>query len=156
MADEKKHVAKKLEDKILIRILGKDVRGDKELFSELTRISGISWTFANAVCKILKIDKHRKIVDFSEEEIAKLEEFVRNPSIPGFLKNRQKDFEDGEDKHLSGADLKLRKEFDIKRMRKIKSYKGVRHAVGLPVRGQRTKSNFRKNKKPSVSAGKKK
>ena len=156
MADEKKCIAKEHEGKILVRILGKDVRGDKELFTELTKISGISWTFANAVCKIMKIDKHLKIQDISEEDIAKLEEFVKNPSIPRFLKNRRKDFENGEDRHLSGADLKLRKEFDIKRLRKIKSYKGVRHAAGLPVRGQRTKSNFRKNKKPSVAAGKKK
>ena len=155
MANEKKHTAKEHEDKILIRILGKDVRGDKELFTELTRISGISWTFANAVCKVLKIDKHLKIQDISDEEIVKIEEFVKNPSIPGFLKNRQKDFEDGEDKHLSSVDLKLRREFDIKRMRKIKSYKGIRHGAGLPVRGQRTKSNFRKNRKPSVAARKK-
>ena len=155
MANEKKYAAKENEDKILIRILGKDVRGDKELFTELTRISGISWTFANAVCKVLKINKHQKIQDFSDEEIIKIEEFVKNPSIPGFLKNRQKDFEDGEDKHLSSVDLKLRREFDIKRMRKIKSYKGIRHGAGLPVRGQRTKSNFRKNRKPSVAARKK-
>ncbi len=53
-------------------------------------------------------------------------------------------------------DLKLRKEFDLKRMKKIKSYKGVRHIVGLPVRGQRTKANFRRNRKPSVAAAKKK
>ncbi|MCK5320998.1 30S ribosomal protein S13, partial [Candidatus Pacearchaeota archaeon] len=148
MANEKKYAAKEQEDKILIRILGKDVRGDKELFIELTRIQGISWTFANAVCKVLKIDKSLKIQDISDKDIVKIEEFVKNPSIPGFLKNRQKDFEDGEDKHLSSIDLKLRREFDIKRLRKIKSYKGIRHGAGLPVRGQRTKSNFRKNRKP--------
>ncbi len=155
MANEKKYAAKEQEDKILIRILGKDVRGDKELFIELTRIQGISWTFANAVCKVLKIDKSLKIQDISDKDIVKIEEFVKNPSIPGFLKNRQKDFEDGEDKHLSSIDLKLRREFDIKRLRKIKSYKGIRHGAGLPVRGQRTKSNFRKNRKPSVAARKK-
>ncbi|MEA3248525.1 MAG: 30S ribosomal protein S13 [Nanoarchaeota archaeon] len=155
MANEKKHVVKENKNSVLIRILGKDVRGDKELFTEITKISGISWTFANAVCKVLKIDKHQKIEDFSEEEIVKIEEFIKNPSIPRFLKNRRKDFEEGRDKHFSGADLRLRKEFDIKRMRKIKSYKGIRHAAGLPVRGQRTKSNFRKNRKPSVAAGKK-
>ena len=148
-------MAKESEGKVLIRILGKDVRGDKELFTELTKISGISWTFANAVCKVLKIDKHLKIEDISEKEIASIEEFIKNPSIPEFLKNRRKDFEDGKDKHFSGADLKLRKEFDIKRLKKIKSYKGIRHGAGLPVRGQRTKSNFRKNRKPSVAAGRK-
>ena len=155
MTKEKKYVAKKHDEKTLIRILGKDVRGDKGLFTELTKIPGISWTFANAVCKVLKMDKHLKIQDISEKDIVKIEEFVKNPLVPEFLKNRRKDFEDGEDKHLSGADLKLRKEFDIKRLRKIKSYKGIRHAAGLPVRGQRTRSNFRKNRKPSVAAGRK-
>ena len=86
-----------------------------------------------------------------------IEAFVKNPSIPSFMKNRQHDFDDGEDKHMYGPDLKLRKEFDVKRLRKIKSYKGVRHAAGLPVRGQRTKANFRKNRKKSgVTGGKKK
>ena len=72
------------------------------------------------------------------------------------MKNRQKDFEDGENKHISGADLKLRREFDLKRLKKIKSYKGVRHSHGLPVRGQRTKANFRKNRKKSGATGAKK
>jgi len=60
--------------------------------------------------------------------------------------NRRKDYEDGTDKHIILGDLKFTKDNDIKRMKKIKSNKGYRHAWGLPVRGQRTKSNFRKNK----------
>ena len=155
--EEKKKYQKKEEDNVsLIRILGKDIRGDKQLFAGLTQIKGISWAFANATCKILGLDKTKKIQDVVPEEMAKIEEFIKNPQIPGFMKNRQNDFEDGEDKHLSGADLKLRGEFDIKRLKKIKSYKGIRHSANLPVRGQRTKSNFRKNRKPSVAAGKKK
>jgi small subunit ribosomal protein S13 len=74
--------------------------------------------------------------------------------IPSFLKNRQKDFTTGKDEHLFGPDLTLKGEFDIKRLRKIKSYKGIRHTNKLPVRGQRTKSHFRKNKKKA--GGKKK
>ena len=57
--------------------------------------------------------------------------------------NRRKDIETGEDRHLVGVDLKFMQEQDIKRMIKIKSYKGVRHMFGLPVRGQRTRSSFR-------------
>jgi len=139
----------------LVRIFGQDLRGDKRLFAGLTRIQGISWAFANAVCKNLKLDKSKKIQDVSKEEIKKIEAFIKNPVIQGFLKNRQKDFEDGEDKHLSGTDLKLRKEFDIKRLRKIRSYRGTRHAANLPTRGQRTKANFRRNRKKSVAAAKK-
>ncbi|MBU2576913.1 MAG: 30S ribosomal protein S13 [Nanoarchaeota archaeon] len=155
--EKKKHQGKEERDNVsLIRVLGKDIRGDKQLFAGLTQIKGISWAFANATCKILKLDKTKKIQDVSPEELAKIEAFVKNPQIPGFLKNRQKDLADGKDKHLSGADLKLQGEFDIKRLKKIKSYKGIRHSANLPVRGQRTKSNFRRNRKPSVAAGKKK
>jgi small subunit ribosomal protein S13 len=159
MAEEekKKHQRKEEHDDVsLIRVLGKDIRGDKQLFAGLTQIRGISWAFANAICRVLKLDEQKKIQDISADEMKKIEEFVKNPQIPGFLKNRQNDFEDGEDKHLTGADLKLRGEFDIKRLKKIKSYKGVRHSANLPVRGQRTKSNFRKNRKVSVAAAKKK
>jgi len=159
MAEEekKKHQRKEEHDDVsLIRVLGKDIRGDKQLFAGLTQIKGISWAFANATCKILGLDKTKKIQDMTPEEMAKIEEFVKNPQIPGFLKNRQNDFEEGDDKHLTGADLKLMGEFDIKRLKKIKSYKGIRHSANLPVRGQRTKSNFRKNRKVSVAAAKKK
>tara|TARA_Y100000310_G_C20517702_1_gene732035 strand:+ start:345 stop:845 length:501 start_codon:yes stop_codon:yes gene_type:complete len=157
-SDEKKakYQKKEYDDVNLIRVLGKDIRGDKMLFAGLTKIRGISWSFANAICKILKLDKNKKIQDMSSDELKSLEEFVKNPSVPSFMKNRQKDFEDGEDKHISGVDLKLRKDFDVKRLRKIKSYRGVRHAAGLPVRGQRTKANFRKNRKKSGVTGKSK
>lgn len=156
MAEEnKKHNRKEQDDVILVRILGKDIRGDAKIGSALTRISGISWTLANAICKILKLNREERVQDIKKDEMERIETFIKNPSIPSFLKNRQNDFEDGEDKHLVGADLKLRKEFDIKRMKKIKSYKGIRHAVNLPVRGQRTKANFRRNRKKSVAAAKK-
>ena len=56
---------------------------------------------------------------------------------------------------MTGTDLELQTEFDIKRMKKIKSYKGVRHSAGQPVRGQRTKSHFRKNKAKSGGIKKK-
>ena len=152
---KKKHVRKEQEDINLVRVLGKDIRGDIKVGPALTKINGISWSMANAICKILKLNKREKIQDVSKEQLAKIEEFVKDPSIPTFLKNRQNDLETGEDQHISGADLKLRKEFDIKRMKKIRSYKGIRHNANLPVRGQRTKGNFRRNRKKSVAAAKK-
>src|SRR3989344_2028209 len=88
-----------------------------------------------------------------KEEIKDSEEFAKDVDAPSYLKNRQKDFDDGKDKHILGSDLKLREEFDIKRLKKIKSYKGARHSAGLPVRGQRTKSHFRKNRKKSGAVG---
>ena len=92
------------------------------------------------------MDKKKKIGALTEEEIRKISEFIKNPNIPIFLFNRRKDFDTGEDKHLVTNDLDLKKEFDIKRLKKIKSYRGIRHAAKQPLRGQRTRSHFRTNK----------
>jgi small subunit ribosomal protein S13 len=146
----------KEEDVVLIRILGKDIRGDIKLISALTHINGISWSISNAICKILNLDRNKVLQNISKETLLKIEDFMKDPIILPFIKNRQKDIDSGNDLHISASDLKLRKEFDLKRLKKIRSYKGIRHTANLPVRGQRTKSNFRRNKKPSVAAAKKK
>tara|TARA_Y100000310_G_C20591604_1_gene768352 strand:+ start:581 stop:1102 length:522 start_codon:yes stop_codon:yes gene_type:complete len=150
---EKKKPKLEVSEEKLIRILGKDIAGSKKVLVGLTRVKGISWAFANSVCKKLKINENKKIGDLTGEEIKKISEFVKNPEVPVFLKNRRKDFDSGEDKHLNGSDLDLRKDFDIKRLRKIRVYRGARHAMGLPTRGQRTRSNFRKNRKKSGAIG---
>jgi small subunit ribosomal protein S13 len=140
----------------LIRILSKDIPGDKSVYVGLQRIKGISWAFSNAVCKMLKIEKDKKIEELSEQEIQKIQDFIKNPKVPKFMINRRKDYDTGDDKHLYGNDLDLQTEFDIKRLKKIKSYKGVRHILGQPVRGQRTKSHFRVNAKKTGAVGVKK
>lgn len=134
----------------LIRILSTDIPGHMGVYAGLTRIKGISWSYSNAVCNVLKIEKNKKIQELSEEEIKKISDFIKNPKVPDFILNRKKDFETGKSGHLTGTDLDLTKEFDIKRMKKIKSYKGIRHILGQPVRGQRTKSHFRKNRAVGV------
>ncbi|MEK6895746.1 MAG: 30S ribosomal protein S13 [Nanoarchaeota archaeon] len=130
----------------MVRILSKDIEGNMQVYAGLAKIKGISWSLSNAICNVLKIDKTKKIGSLTNEEIEKISKFGKNPEIPVFLKNRRKDFESGDDKHLIGTDLELRKEFDIKRLKKIRSYRGLRHASGLPLRGQRTRSNFRRNR----------
>jgi small subunit ribosomal protein S13 len=144
----------KYEDR-MIRILSKDIEGSMKIYAGLTKVKGISWSLANAICKILKIDKDRKIGSFTKEEIEKITLFMKNPEVPIYLKNRRKDFDTGENQHLIGSDLELKKEFDIKRLKKIKCYRGLRHSIGLPLRGQRTKSNFRKNRAKGVGIKKK-
>jgi small subunit ribosomal protein S13 len=151
---EQKQVEKKSEDRI-VRILSKDIEGKMKVYPGLTKIKGISWSFSNAVCKMLSIDKNRKIGSLEENEIKQISEFVKNPKVPVFLMNRRFDFETGKDLHLNGNDLDLRKDFDIKRLRTIKSYRGIRHVAGLPMRGQRTRAHFRKNKSKSVGIKKK-
>jgi small subunit ribosomal protein S13 len=150
-----KPVAVEKYEERLVRLLSKDIEGKLNVYVGLTKIKGISWSMANAICKILKLDKKRKIGSLSKEELDKITEFVKKPKMPVFMFNRKFDIETGENKHLIGNDLEMQKEFDIGRLKKIKSYRGLRHAVGLPVRGQRTKSHFRKNKKKSVGIKKK-
>lgn len=139
----------------IIRILQTDIPGEMQIYPGLTKIKGISWTFSNAICNKLGIDKKIKIQDLSKEEIKKIGDFSKEVVLPEFLLNRRKDFDSGENSHLIGSDLDLKKEFDIKRLKKIKSYRGYRHLSGLPVRGQRTRSHFRRNKAKGAGIKKK-
>ena len=133
-------------EETLVRILSTDIPGNKTIYAGLTRIKGVAWAFSHALCAVLKLDKNRTIASLSKEEIEKISVFIKNPVVPKFLLNRRFDIDTGESKHLIGSDLDLKKEFDIKRLKKIRSYRGLRHAIGAPVRGQRTRSHFRKNK----------
>ncbi len=142
----------------LVRIMQTDIPGNKNTLTGLTYIKGVSWSFSNAVCKILELNPNKKISELDEKEIEKIIKFLQNPhSLPEFLLNRRKDFESGMGSHLIGAYLDMRKEFDIRRLKKIRSYRGLRHATGQPSRGQRTKSHFRtRGKKKAVGVQKKK
>ncbi len=131
----------------VVRILSTDIEGGMKLFAGLTKVKGISWSIANALCILTGIDRNRKIGSLTESEIIKIAGFMKKPQFPSYILNRQRDLESGEDRHLIGTDLELRKEFDIKRLKQIKSYRGLRHAAGLPLRGQRTKSHFRTNRR---------
>ncbi len=151
---EKKEIQQKAQERI-IRILSKDLEGGMKVYPGLTKIKGVSWTLSNATCVLLNIDKTKRIGELSEEEISKITKFLKNPAVPDFVLNRRSDLETGENKHLIGIDLELKNEFDVKRLKKIKSYRGLRHVLGLPTRGQRTKGNFRKNRRKSAGIQKK-
>ena len=141
------------EIKTLVRLVDVDVMGDKLAAMAIMKVKGINFALADAICKHLKIPQDKKIGEFSDAEIEKIRNIIRNPEtagIPKWMLNRQKDYETGEDKHLVSSDLKFVRDNDIKRLKKIKSYRGMRHAFGLPVRGQRTKANFRKGKSVGV------
>ena len=135
-------------NEILVRILGYDIPGSRNLQAGLTRIKGVSWAISNLLCIKLNIAKNKKIETLTKDEIAKIEAFLRNPQLPVFFFNRRFDRETGETKHYIGSYLDIKKEFDIKRLKEIRSYKGIRHGAKLPVRGQRTRSHFRKKAKP--------
>src|SRR3989344_7178878 len=143
---DRENTEKKQEAREIIRMLSVDIPGDRNVYTGLTRIKGVSWGLSNAVCRILKIDKEKKMGTLNEEEIKRISEFIKSPKLPRFLLNRRNDIEEGIDSHRIGTDLEMTKEFDIKRLKKMKCYRGVRHSQGQPVRGQKTRSHFRKNK----------
>tara|TARA_Y100000034_G_scaffold28004_1_gene33649 strand:+ start:120 stop:599 length:480 start_codon:yes stop_codon:yes gene_type:complete len=155
MEEELKQQKTEEKEERIIRILSTDVRGNMSTYAGLAKIKGVSWALSNAVCKKLGLDKRKRIGELGEKEMEKITEFLKNPDVPKHLLNRRKDIESPEGKHLLGATLELTKEFDIKRLKKIKSYRGVRHTSGLPVRGQRTRSNFRKNRAKGAGIKKK-
>ncbi|MBW3010692.1 30S ribosomal protein S13 [Candidatus Woesearchaeota archaeon] len=131
----------------LVRVVNVDLDGNKAFYFALTKIPGVSYTFANAICKISGIDRNFKTGYLKEAEIKKIEKILEDPigsGIPVWMLNRRKDPGEGTDRHILTGDIKFIKTNDIRNMQKIKSYKGLRHQWGLPVRGQRTRGNFRK------------
>ncbi len=135
---------KEIKEEFLIRIAGQDLPGSKNVYVALTRINGVSWSISNAACIKLNIPKLKRVSELTKNEIITIENFLKNPDIKDFLKNRRNDLETGKTGHLISADLEIKKDFDIRRLKKIRSYKGIRHIAKLPVRGQRTRSHFRK------------
>ncbi|MEM5773130.1 MAG: 30S ribosomal protein S13 [Candidatus Aenigmatarchaeota archaeon] len=145
---EKKPVVKK-EVRVIVRVANTDLNGEKPLKNALLGIKGISHAMSKAVCLAAGFDPNRKLGSLNEEEIAKLESVIKEPNkfgIPNWLLNRRREPETGNDFHLTGSDLEIARKFDIQKMIDLKTYKGVRHMYGLPVRGQRTRSSFRKGR----------
>ncbi len=137
------------EMKHIVRIANTDLKGTKQMLPGLADIKGIGFMYANAVCSVAGIDVHRKLGTLTDEEARRLDEIAKNPvkfGIPEWLVNRRKDPETGIDKHVLTNDLLFIQENDVKMMKKMKSWKGIRHMLGQPVRGQKTRSNFRKGK----------
>ena len=81
------------EIKHLVRIANTDLPGAKQVMFALTGIKGVSISLANAACASSGIDKKAKLGLLSEADVKKLNGFFENPSIPAWMKNRQKDYE---------------------------------------------------------------
>lgn len=133
----------------ILRILGKDVQGTLKTVYALTQIKGISLRLSNAILKKAGVNPDLRVGYLTETEIDKIEDIIKEPAkygLPNWLFNRRKDTETGKDVHLIGADLVLRTKMDIDQAKEIKSWRGYRHAYGLKVRGQRTKTTGRAGK----------
>jgi small subunit ribosomal protein S13 len=144
-------------ENLIVRIIGKDLDGTKNINESLMRIKGINHRLGKIItikfCKENKLSNETKLGNLTNEQVKLLEKIVQSPDkadIPKWILNRQKDYDTGEDKHLTMNDLDFQLRNDFQRLAEIKSYKGLRHMWGLTVRGQKTRSKHRGKGKGKV------
>ena len=121
----------------MARIAGVDLPREKRIEIGLTYIYGIGRTLSNEILAETKINPDTRVKDLTDDEINKLRESI-------------------EKKHKVEGDLRREVALNIKRLMEIGCYRGWRHKKGLPVRGQRTKTNARTRKGPRKISGAKK
>jgi small subunit ribosomal protein S13 len=118
----------------MARIAGVNLPNQKRLEVGLTYIYGIGQSTARQVCAVLGLSKDTKVRDLTDEEITKLRQYIdENLEVEG--------------------DLRRERSQAIKRLSEIGAYRGIRHRRGLPVNGQRTKTNARTRKGPKKTVG---
>lgn len=121
----------------MIRISGRNLPDDKRIEYALTIVYGIGWKKSADILSKIGIDTHKKVKDLTEDEVHKIQAEVGTFKVEG--------------------DLKEEINANIKRLREIGAYRGIRHLRGLPAHGQRTRSNARtrRGKRKTVGALKK-
>ncbi|RMA78598.1 small subunit ribosomal protein S13 [Metamycoplasma subdolum] len=120
----------------MARVLNVEIPNNKRVVVSLTYIFGIGPSLAKLILKNAKVDEDKRVKDLSEEELTRIRDEAKN--------------------YITEGDLKREVNLNIKRLMEIKSYRGIRHRKGLPVRGQSTKKNARTRKGPRKTiAGKK-
>lgn len=121
----------------MARIAGVDLPREKRVEIGLTYIFGIGRKTANDILTATAVNPDIRVKDLTEDDVAKLREYIdKNLQVEG--------------------DLRRNVAFDIKRLTEIGCYRGVRHRKGLPVRGQRSKTNARTRKGPKKTIANKK
>lgn len=137
----------------IIRVAGADLDGTQKVAYALTNIKGVGARLANIIMKKAGVNSETRLGFLSDADVKKIESIIEKPAkygIPSWLLNRQKDRETGKDTHLIGSDLTLKTKTDIDQMKEMRSWRGFRHAHGLKVRGQRTRTTGRKGKTMGV------
>jgi small subunit ribosomal protein S13 len=116
------------------RIAGVNLPNQKRLEIGLTYIYGIGPTSARNICAALGLSPDEKIKDLTDEEVTKLQRHI-------------------DEQYQVEGDLRRERQQAIKRLTEIGAYRGIRHRRGLPVNGQRTKTNARTRKGPKKTVG---
>ncbi len=133
----------------ILRLAMADVDGMKPIGLGLTSITGVGHRTATALCEIAGVDKKKLGGNLSDDELGKLSDAIESyadesvSGVPTWMLNRQWDLHSGAEMHLFSQDVSMVQKEDIDRQRAVKNYRGIRHALGKRVRGQRTRSNGR-------------
>ena len=129
----------------ILRMADTDMDGQKTLATALTAVRGVGPRTAIQICKNTGFDPASLAGHLSVEEQESLRVAIEGyaETVPLWMLNRQRDIESGDELHLTGQQVTLTLEDDINRLRTMKCYRGVRHASGNKVRGQRGRSNGR-------------
>jgi len=143
----KKDLKKEKDDDFsyIVRIANTDIDGNKKVTHGLTSIKGIGMHIASLIIDTTGIDPKIKMGDLTEPQIEKIRNTIDDIEniAPKWMLNHRKDYETGKDMHLTGSEIDMRLRDEINIMKKIRSYRGIRHERGLRARGQRTRSNNR-------------
>ena len=129
----------------IVRIAETNLDGSLLVSRAIRKIKGISFSFSHAISNVFEASEKR-VGELTEEEIEKLEDIIYNPQkygIPSWLFNRRKDYETGKDMHLIASQLTFTTNMDIERQKRLRTWRGIRHQLGLPVRGQKTRTRRR-------------
>ncbi len=134
----------------IVRILGKDIEGHTPLRSALRRIKGVGHALASnlarAARKELGLKESEWVGEMKDEQLAAIEEIVRDPAKHGvrpFQLNRSRDRETGAGRHVTMSDLQFAVRQDIERESNTRSWKGYRFGIGQRVRGQHSRTTGR-------------
>lgn len=134
------------EYKHIVRVASADIDGQENLLQGLTRIKGVGLRIAKSIINQLELDPSQRLGYVTDETIAGIEQIIKDPvaaGLPDWYVNRPRDRMSGKMMHLIGSDLEFAHKNDIDRLRRIKSWRGTRHTLGLKVRGQHTRTTGR-------------
>lgn len=138
----------------IVRVARTDLDGSFKLDRALSAVKGVGRRLARAIVLAAGLNPEQRAGFITDNDVAKIEEVLKNPTkygIPTWMLNRQKDIATGEDKHVIGADLDYQLKMDLDYLMKTKCWRGIRHSLGLKVRGQRTRCTGRKGRTVGVS-----
>ncbi len=143
--------------RFLVRIHNTDLDGKRTVANGLVGLTGVNHRLSRVICREAGIEKRAIMGELSDEDIQKLSDTVARIEefTPAWMRNRQNDPETGEDIHIITSEVGLTLRDDLNRLKKIRSWRGIRHEANLPVRGQRTKANGRKGSTVGVQRKKK-